>query len=123
VFPTLRGARVLGLLDGSDAAPAKNLEIEDPDDAKQKKIVDNLAYNAWLKRDQAVVSYLVNSLSPDVLSHVVGLETTSEIWTAIIDVFASQSRSRVQHLRTTLNNTKKREMTTAQYFTTMKGFR
>jgi hypothetical protein len=79
VFLTLRGARVLGLLDGSDATPAKNLEIEDSDDAKKKKIVDNPAYNAWLERDQVVVSYLVNLLSPDVLSHVVGLETTAEI--------------------------------------------
>jgi hypothetical protein len=99
------------------------MEIEDPDDAKKKKIIDNLAYDAWLEQDQAVVSYLVNSLSPDVLSHVVGLETTAEIWAAITEVFASQSQSRVQHLRTALNNTKKREMTTAQYFTTMKGFR
>jgi hypothetical protein len=113
VFPTLRGAWVLGLLDSSDAAPAKSLEIEDPDDAKKKKIVDNLADDAWLERDQAMVSYLVNSLSPDVLSHVVGLDTTTEIWAAITDMFASQSRSRVHDLQTALNNTKKREMTTA----------
>ena len=100
VFPTLCGARVLGLLDGSDASPPQNLEGEDDKDPEKKKTVENLAYNVWLERDQQVVSYLVNSLSPAVLAHVLGLNTAAEIWAAITDLFASQSRSRVQHLRT-----------------------
>ena len=94
-MPTLRGARVRSLLDGSDAAPAKNLEVEDDQDPKKKKIVDNPAYLAWLERDQQVLSFLVNSFSPDVLAHVLGMDTAAEIWAAISSMFASQSRSRV----------------------------
>jgi hypothetical protein len=37
-------------------------------------------------------------------------------------MFSSMSRSKVSHLQTALNNTKKKEMTVAQYFTVMKGF-
>lgn len=48
MLPTLRGARVLGLLDGIDAAPAEKLEIENTDDPKKKTIIDNPAYLAWL---------------------------------------------------------------------------
>ena len=92
---TLRGARATGLLDGTDAAPAHTLEVEDDNDPKKKKIIANIAYIAWLERDQQVVSYLVNSLSPDVLAHVLGLDTSVEIWSAIISMFASQSISRV----------------------------
>lgn len=123
MLPTLRGARAMGLLDGTDAAPAPTLEVEDDQDPKKKKLVTNPGYIAWLERDQQVAGYLVNSLSPDVLAHVLGLETSVEIWSAITSMFASQSIYRVQHLRTSLNTTKKNNMTTTRYFTIMKGFR
>ena len=99
------------------------MEVEDDNDPKKKTTIANPAYNAWLERDQQVVSYLVNSLSSDVLAHVLGLDTAAEIWGAISAMFASQSISWVQHLRTALNTTKKNKMTPTQYFTKMKGFR
>jgi hypothetical protein len=38
-------------------------------------------------------------------------------------MFASASKAKVSHLRTTLNNTKKKEMTAEQYLSKMSGFR
>jgi hypothetical protein len=35
VLPALRGAQVMGLLDGSDKAPAKHLEVEDSEKVKK----------------------------------------------------------------------------------------
>jgi hypothetical protein len=69
------------LLDGTDAASPKTMEVEDAQ--KVKKIVPNPDYSAWIARDQAVLSYLINSLSPDILAHVVGLETTKDVWSVI----------------------------------------
>ena len=60
VLPALRGARVMELLDGSDSAPAKTLEVEVENN---RTIVSNPAYEAWIERDQQVVSYLTNSIS------------------------------------------------------------
>jgi hypothetical protein len=108
VLPALHGAQVLGLLDGSDAAPSKTLEVEDSE--KKKSTVPNEAYAVWLARDQTVLSYLVKGLDVDLLSHVVGLESAHQAWTTIEGLFASQSRSRVNMLRGALANTKKLEL-------------
>lgn len=75
VFPALRGAQVTGLLDGSDRAPAKTIEIEDSE--KKKRRVPNPDYATWIACDQAVLSYLINLFSPDILAHVVGLMSGS----------------------------------------------
>jgi hypothetical protein len=63
-LPTLRGARVMGLLEGSNCCPLEFLEAEDEN--KNKISVPNPAYDTWVTRDQQVVSFLVNSLAEDV---------------------------------------------------------
>jgi hypothetical protein len=64
VLPAFRSARVIGLLDGTDRAPPEIIEVEDE---KGKKVqVENLAYAAWIERDQLVLKFLLNSLSPDI---------------------------------------------------------
>jgi hypothetical protein len=110
----------MGLLDGTDRALPKTVETED---AKKKKImVPNPAYAAWMARDQHVLRFLLNSLSPDILSHVLGMDSTTEAWAGITTMFASASRSKVQHLRSQLHDTKKLTMSADVYFTKMKGF-
>jgi hypothetical protein len=54
-----------------------------------------------------VHGFIVNLLSPEILAHAVGLETTIEIWTIITNMFTSISRMKINHLRGALNNTKK----------------
>ncbi|KAK1644819.1 hypothetical protein QYE76_062624 [Lolium multiflorum] len=105
VIPALRGACVLDLVEGRDKAPVETLDVEDAD--KQKTTVINPAYATWIARDQQVLRWLVNALSPDVLAHVVGLESSAETWTAINAHVSASSKSRVQHLRTALVETKK----------------
>ena len=86
-----RGARVLKLVEGEDKAPAEFLEV-DTDGVKRK--VDNPAYDTWIARDQQVLRYLLNCLSPDMLSHVLGLETSAEVWKAINSLTTTQSKAR-----------------------------
>jgi hypothetical protein len=52
------------------------VEVEDAD--KNKSVVPNPSYTAWLARDQVVLRFLLNSLSPEILSHMLGLESTAE---------------------------------------------
>ena len=77
LYPALCGAQVMDLLDGTYAAPAMTLEFEDEN--KKKMIVPNPAYTAWVVRDQAVVTFLMKSFSPEILAHVEGLETSAAI--------------------------------------------
>jgi hypothetical protein len=118
VLPALRGAQVLELLDGTDAAPPKTMEVEDTDNKKVQ--VPNPAYAIWLARDQTLMSYLVKSLDTDLLAQVIGLEHAHEIWSTIQELFASQSRARVNFLRGALINTKKQDLTARQFIATMK---
>ena len=120
VLPAFRGANVMGLLDGTDRAPPKTIEVEDS--AQKKSMVDNPAYLAWVARDQQVLRFLLNLLSPDILSHVLGMDSTIEAWSVLSKMFSTASRTKVQHLRSALNDTKKSTMSVHQYFTTMKGF-
>jgi hypothetical protein len=62
-----------------------------------------------------------NSLSPEILAHVLDYETLAKVWSTIMSMFSYVSKSKVSHLRAALNNTKK-DMTVAQYSTTIKGF-
>ncbi|XP_047043595.1 glycerol-3-phosphate acyltransferase 1-like [Lolium rigidum] len=49
------------------------------------------------------------------------MDTAAEVWMAIKTMFATQSRSRVSNLRVALAKKKKDNMTSAQFFTKMKG--
>jgi hypothetical protein len=105
VLPAFRGANVMSLLQGTDHAPPKIIEVEDAE--KKKVLVENPAYVTWIARDQQVLRFLLNTLSPDILSHLLEVESTAEAWAAINGMFRTASRTKAQHLRGELNDTKK----------------
>jgi hypothetical protein len=124
VLPAIRGAQLVGLLDGSDPEPPKELAPtaaeKTADD--QAKPVPNPAYAAWLARDQSVMSYLLQSLSLEILPHVHRIESAAGVWRALAEMFAAQSEARVTNLLVALANTKKLQMTTSEFLTKMQGF-
>ena len=77
VLPALRGAQVTGLLDNSDAAPSRMVEITKAD--KTTALEPNPLYGPWIAKDQQVLSYLLNSMSPEILAQVVGKDSTYEL--------------------------------------------
>ena len=119
VLPAIRGARLMGLLDGKEAAPSETLPSADKDKSPQP----NPEFDAWVARDQQVLSYLLQSLTLDILLHVHNKEHAVEVWTALAGMFASQARARITNLRIALGNTMKRELTIDAFFSKMKKFR
>ncbi|XP_073351811.1 uncharacterized protein [Aegilops tauschii subsp. strangulata] len=119
VLPALRGAQVTGLLDGSDVAPPKTAQIEQAD--KTTAIGPNPLYGPWLLKDQQVLSYLLNSLSQEILAQVIGKESTFDLWIALTTLFASQSQSRIKNLRIAIANTKKGNMSSNIFIAKMKS--
>jgi hypothetical protein len=101
--------------------PVKMMEALD--DAGKKISMPNPDYATWLACDQFVPGWLNNSISPDILAHVLDVKTMAETWVIISAMFKSASKAKVSHLRTALNNTKKKEMTAEQYISKMSGFR
>ena len=119
VLPALRGAQVTGLLDNSDAAPSRMVEITKAD--KTTALEPNPLYGPWIAKDQQVLSYLLNSMSPEILAQVVGKDSTYELWTTVTNLFASQSQSRITNLRIAITNTKKGTMSSSAYMAKMKS--
>jgi len=119
VMPALRGAQVTGLLDGSDAAPPKTIEVTKAD--KTTAIELNPLYGPWLSKDQQVLSYLLNSLTQEILAQVIGKDSTFDLWTALTTLFAAQSQSRITNLRMAISNTKKGNMSSNAFIAKMKN--
>jgi hypothetical protein len=120
VLPPIRGARLFGLLDGSDAAPPKTLEVSPADktvDDQTPKTVNNPAYDSWISRDQIVLGYLLQSIGPEVLPHVQRIETAAGVWQAVEEMFASACQTKVTNLRIALANTKKLQLSTDAFLT------
>jgi hypothetical protein len=113
VVPALRGARALNLVEGKEPAPPETIEVTTDGQSEQ---VDNPAYDTWIARDQQVLRFLLNCLSSDMLSHVLGLETSAAVWKTINSLTTTQSKARTQQLRSALNDLKKGSMSAEKYF-------
>jgi hypothetical protein len=62
-------------------------------------MVPNPDYVVWRVRDQHVHTYLVTSLSREVLAGVASNTTAVDMWSAISKTVTSQSHSHILHLR------------------------
>ncbi|KAK1605844.1 hypothetical protein QYE76_029517 [Lolium multiflorum] len=90
-------------------------------DKEGKEItVPNPEYARWISLDQSVLGYLLRNMSREVLTHMVGQSSSAGVWTAIMEMFSSQSKARVVQLRTQLNGTRKENKTATVYFNQIK---
>jgi hypothetical protein len=93
VVPVLKCHDLMGLADGSESCPQKILCDE------SSKEVPNPEYIIWNKNDQFLLSWINITLSEKVLSTIYGLHSSKQVWTALANRFASQSRSHISHLK------------------------
>jgi hypothetical protein len=100
ILPDIHGAQLYGYLDGSTPAPEKKVKGKDAIGKEVK--VPNPEYARWIANDQS-------------------METSSTgAWITITEMFSSQSRARVVHLRTQINHTKKENNSAAVFFNQIK---
>jgi hypothetical protein len=86
---------------------------------KNMKIA-NPAYETWAAQDQHILSFLLSSLSKDILLQVTAQPTAAAAWREIECMFSSQTRARIVNTRIVLSTTKKGDMTMVGYFTKMR---
>jgi hypothetical protein len=91
VLPAIHGAQLVDLLDGTDVAPSTQIELIPADKTTDTaaKMGPNPAYAFWLSRDQIILSYLLQSLSREILPHVHRTEHIAGVWQAIEEMFAT----------------------------------
>lgn len=115
----IRGARLQGYLTGATPIPAAEL-VQKGADGKEVR-VPNPAREDWEATDQQVLSYLLASVTKDVLTQVATSATAADAWKIIEDMFASQTRARSVNMRIALATTKKENSSVAEYFAKMKA--
>ncbi|XP_073368048.1 uncharacterized protein [Aegilops tauschii subsp. strangulata] len=114
---TIRGAQLVTYLDPEREVPAPKLSDKDG------KVTDvpNPAYEIDRARDSQVLSFLFNSISPPVMVQIATCTTASTAWTAITEIFISQTQAAIVNTRIALSITKKGNSTIVEYFGRMKA--
>jgi hypothetical protein len=96
--PILRSTDSMGIVDGIEPCPPKFL-VDD-----SNKQVPNPDFILWQRRDQTILSWINITLSKKVLSTIYGLETSRQVWAALANQFANQSKTRVANLKKQLQS-------------------
>lgn len=122
VLPHVRAAAMTGYLDGTIKEPAAVIVTEKETNGK-KEIVEtpNPEHAIWVTQDQQVLTFLLASMSREVLMQVSNHTTAAGVWQALVESFSAQSRARQIQLRLAIGNARKGDLSASAYFTKMKG--
>jgi hypothetical protein len=122
VLAVLRGAQLAGFLDGTTKAPVEKIHMAKKSDKEEGEAEEasNPAFELWKAQEQQVLSYLLTSVSHDVLVQIATLPSVAVVWKHIKSAFASQSRARVINTCMTLTTTQKGSLMVAEYISKMK---
>lgn len=83
-------------------------------------MVPNLEYATWYQQDQFVLSALLSSLTEEILSHVIFMSTSREVWLALKAMFSSRSRARTMQISLQLSTLQKKDLSVTDYFLKVK---
>jgi hypothetical protein len=87
VLTAIRGAHLEGFLTGKTEAPATEIVSKDNDGKTIK--TPNPVHESWLAQDQQVLSFLLSSLSKEILSSAASKSTAALAWKEIEGMFSS----------------------------------
>ena len=83
---------MMGYLDGSIKEPAAVIVTEKETNGKKETTeLPNPEHAIWVTQDQQVLTFLLASLSREVLMHVSNHTTVAGIWQALVESFSAQS--------------------------------
>jgi hypothetical protein len=112
ILPYLRSQRLISCVTGAIPCPSLTLPAQEKDVAP----VPNPAYVVWFEQDQAILSALLSSLSPETHSQCLFLKTSKAVWDKLDSLYAAQSRAHAMQMRMQLANLKKQDLLAANYF-------
>jgi hypothetical protein len=102
VMQAIRPAELEGFLNGDEKSPAKTLITKD--DKGNNVHQHNPAYSQWVARDQAVLGYLLSSLTRETLVAIATCTCAADAWSELSKLYSSQLGTRHQHAHHTRND-------------------
>ncbi|KAL5564462.1 hypothetical protein UlMin_027626 [Ulmus minor] len=82
----------------------------------------NPEFVAWRRQDRLILSWIYSSLTPEIMSQIVGHTTSNSAWNALEKIFSSSSRAQIMQLRLQLQTTKKNSISMIDFIMKIKGF-
>jgi hypothetical protein len=118
-MPAIRAAELEGFLIGAEKAPPMTLltKHDKGNDVHQH----NPAYSQWVTRDQAVLGYLLSSLTRETLVTVATSTRVAEAWSELSKLYSSQTCARTVNTCIALATTKKLQLFVADYYNKMRS--
>jgi tRNA(Met) C34 N-acetyltransferase TmcA len=107
VLSAICAAQLEDLLLGIEKALDKELTMVIDGKSEQQR---NPAYTAWVARDQAVLGYIMSTLTHETLLHISRCPTAAEVWKTLAALYASQTRAWSVNTRIGLTTMKKNRM-------------
>ncbi|KAK6141727.1 hypothetical protein DH2020_024529 [Rehmannia glutinosa] len=95
ILAAVTGYGVEGYLTGDQEIPEKFLSGKSEDET-----IRNPAYHHWLRQDQLLVSWLLSSLTENMLITTVGLKTSKDVWQTLETAFGNQNSAKIMQLQT-----------------------
>ena len=99
VLASIRGLKLSHFLDGTNVPSTTASSAADSSSPSD----DSLRYQ---QQDQLIIAWLLASMSTPILTNVVGLDTTADIWRCLETQFSSHTRAKVQKLKLQLKTPK-----------------
>ena len=97
-------------IDGTKKCPPKEIRSGEA----------NPEFIKWRRLDRLILSWIYSTLTPDIMSQIVGYETSHEAWIALERIFSASSKARIMQLRFEFQTIKKGDDTTMEYILKVK---
>jgi gag-polypeptide of LTR copia-type len=101
IVPVLRGHGLISFISEKTVPPEESITTSDG----VSQINPN--FDKWQKQDQLILTWLFNSLSPQILSQVLNCETSLQLWQKLQQIYNSQSLAKILELKLKLQTIKK----------------
>ena len=75
----------------------------------------------WLQCNDMVLSWIINSVQPEIADSIIYSTTTHEIWEDLKEHFSQSNAPRIFQLQREITSLTQGQMSVADYFTKMKG--
>ncbi|MBA0754681.1 hypothetical protein Gogos_020107 [Gossypium gossypioides] len=83
---------------------------------------ENLEFARFEQQDSALASWLLSSVSPSVLPHLIGLDRSLQIWNAHVSLFHSKTTSQLMFYRRALHSQRKADLSMKEFLMKIKGY-
>ncbi|KAK5835898.1 hypothetical protein PVK06_011612 [Gossypium arboreum] len=77
---------------------------------------ENPTFARFKQQHSALASWLLSSVSPIVLPHIIGLDTSAQIWNALVNLYGNQTTSRLMFYRRVLHSQRKADLSIKDFF-------